>query len=178
MAPPLAARTAVPQYSPSLRVSTITASGLPRRSFTSRQPARIVVVARACPVRSRFGFARFLRHRQPFSRPRIEAAVEHAGVRMAEEFEKPERARRPDAGRVVVDDDRDVVGHTARREQMLDDPEERLQRRRIGVDAADAEEIEMHGARQMVLAVVLGRPQIDEQGRSAIRRARARVAPA
>ena len=35
----------------------------------------------------------------------------------------------------------------------------------IGVDAADAEQIEVNRARQMILAVVLHRPQIDEQRR-------------
>ena len=41
---------------------------------------------------------------------------------------------------------------------MLDDPEERVQRRGIRIDTADAEQIEMNGPRQMVLAEVLGRP--------------------
>ena len=45
---------------------------------------------------------------------------------------------------------------------MLDDPEERPQRCRIGIDAADAEQIEMNGSRQMIVAIAFDRPQIDE----------------
>ena len=48
---------------------------------------------------------------------------------------------------------------------MFDNPEKRRERSRIGVDAADAEEVQMHGTGQMILAVVLDRTQIDEQGR-------------
>ena len=48
---------------------------------------------------------------------------------------------------------------------MLDDPEERSERRRIGIDTADAKQIEMNGARQMVRAIVLCRTQVDQERR-------------
>ena len=55
---------------------------------------------------------------------------------------------------------------------MLDHPEERLERRRIGVGEADAEQIEVHRVRQMTLREQLGGTQI-EQCRPRWRRPRA-----
>src|SRR5687768_8877330 len=53
-------------------------------------------VARAGPV-GRLRLGRQLCDRQAFSTPRVEAAIEQARVRMAEKFEKPERACRSNA---------------------------------------------------------------------------------
>ena len=61
---------------------------------------------------------------------------------------------------------------------MLDDPEEGLQRRRIRIDAADAEQVEMDRPWKMVLAEILGRPEVDEKRLPCGTRARARVLPA
>ena len=46
---------------------------------------------------------------------------------------------------------------------MLDDPEERSQRRRTRVDAADAEEIEVNRPWKMILAEILSRPDVDQE---------------
>jgi hypothetical protein len=48
---------------------------------------------------------------------------------------------------------------------VLNDPEERLQRCRIGIDTADAKQIEVNGAGQMVRAIVLCRTQVDQERR-------------
>jgi hypothetical protein len=84
---------------------------------------------------------------------------------VTEELEEPERASRSDARRIVVDHHGHVVGHAARREQVLDDPEKRVQRSGVGIDAADTEQVEVHGARQVVLAKVFDGPKIDEERR-------------
>ena len=46
---------------------------------------------------------------------------------------------------------------------MFNDPEKGLQWRFIGVDDAQAEEVEMDGAGEMILGEVFGRPQIDQK---------------
>src|SRR5262249_24693156 len=46
---------------------------------------------------------------------------------------------------------------------MLDDPEKRSQRRLIGIDAADAEEIEMDGSGDVPRCEVFGGPEVDGQ---------------
>jgi hypothetical protein len=48
---------------------------------------------------------------------------------------------------------------------VLDDPEERPHRRRIGVDQADAVEIEVHGAGDGAARELLGRPEVDDERR-------------
>ena len=83
---------------------------------------------------------------------------------MAEVLEKPEGAGGTNPGLIVVDDDRRRRLHAASREQVLDHPHERLERRRVGVDQADAEEIEMNGAGDVSGGVGVGRPEIEEQG--------------
>ena len=78
--------------------------------------------------------------------PRVHAPNPPSSSRtdgMAEVLEKPERARRAHAGLLVVDDDRRRRVDAARGEQVLDHPHERLERRRVGVDQADAEQIEV-----------------------------------
>ena len=82
---------------------------------------------------------------------------------MPEIFQKPECPCRTYARLVIVHDNGHVIGNAARRKQMFDDPEKRLQRRVIGVDEADAEEIEMHGAGQVAVGEVFGRPQVDDE---------------
>ena len=64
---------------------------------------------------------------------------------MAEELEEPEGARRPDAGLFVVYDYRPPGLDAARRQQVTNNPEKGVERRGIGVDEADAEEVEMCG---------------------------------
>ena len=83
---------------------------------------------------------------------------------MAEVLEKPERAGGANPRLIVVDDDRRRRLDAAGREQVLDHPHERLERRRVGVDEADAEQIEMNGAVDVSGGVGLGRPEVDEQG--------------
>ena len=86
---------------------------------------------------------------------------------MAEELEKPERARGANAGIALVDHDRAIGRDAARRKQMLDHPEKGLERRRIGVGEADAEQIEVHSMPGVALREQFGRPQIESVGRLA-----------
>ena len=126
------------------------------------------LIARAGPIGGprRLGF---LRHRQTSFHPRLVTAVKNAAVRVTEKLEKPERPRRSDPGGVVVDNDRYIVRHTARREEMLDDPEERVQRRRIRIDAADTEQIEVNSARQMVARRTASAGRKIDQKRSSVK---------
>jgi hypothetical protein len=99
----------------------------------------------------------------PLARPGVEAAVEQPRRGMPEQLEEPERARRPDARAFVVDDDLPAVVDAAGREQVLDDPEEGAHRRRVGVDEAEAVEIEVDGAGQGAAGELLGRPEVDHE---------------
>ena len=81
---------------------------------------------------------------------------------MPEELEKPEGARRADSRLLVVDHYRTRGVDATRGEQVGDDPEERRQRRRVGVDQAQTEEIEMGGARDVTGRERLSRPQIQQ----------------
>jgi hypothetical protein len=93
-----------------------------------------------------------------FRDPLVEPAVEQADVPMPEELEEPEGARRADARAFVVDDHRAIGGDAARGEQVLDDPEERAHRRRLGVHQAEAVEVQVDGARNHAAGELLGRP--------------------
>ncbi len=73
--------------------------------FTSRQVAIVCELARAGPVARRRRRS-ITRNRQSGPAPGAESAVEQPHRRMAEILEEPERARRADAGLLVVDDDR------------------------------------------------------------------------
>jgi hypothetical protein len=95
--------------------------------------------------------------------PRVEAAIEQLRPGVPEELEKPPGARRADAGALVVDDHVAIRIDAAGRELMLDHPEEGPHRGRIGVDQADAVEVEVHGARQGAPRELLRRPQIDDE---------------
>ena len=145
-APPRLARTVVPQYSPSVRVSRITASGVPIAALTSRQVAMRPLLARAGPRRSAAAAPASRVTGRPAARPGAEAAVEQPHARVAEVLEEPERARGAHARLLVVDDDRRRRVDAVDREHVLDHPHERLERRRIGVDQADAPQIEVDGA--------------------------------
>ena len=50
-----------------------------------------------------------------------------------------------------------------RREQVLDYPHEGLERRRIGIDQADAEQIEMKGARNVPRRIGVRRTEIEDR---------------
>ncbi len=95
--------------------------------------------------------------------PGVEAAVEQLRLRVAEQLQEPQRARRADAGALVVDHDLAIGVDAAGGELMLDDPEEGAHRRRIRVDQADAVEVEMHGAGQGAAGELLRRPEIDHE---------------
>ncbi len=95
--------------------------------------------------------------------PRRVTAVEHAHVLVPEILEEPERACRPHARVGLVNDDRSVGRDTTTTQQMLDDPDKRTRRRRVGVDQADPEEVEMHSAREMTCGECFGRTQIQQQ---------------
>ena len=82
---------------------------------------------------------------------------------MTEVLEKPEDARRPNAGVVLVDEDGTLRRHAAQGEQMSDHPHERAQRRLARIDQADAPEIEVHGALEMTSRKLLSRPCIDDK---------------
>ena len=82
---------------------------------------------------------------------------------MTEELEKPERTRGANAGIAVVDHDRTIGRDATRRQEVLDHPEERLERRRIGIGQADAEEIEVHRVSQVPLGKQFRGAQIDER---------------
>ena len=161
IAPPRAARTVVPQYSPSLRVSSRTLRLADRAAHVlpGRDGLRH---ARPLPLADRRR-RRLARNRKPSlsrRRTRRRAAAPTDG----RSIEKPERAGGANARLIVVDNDRRRRLDAASREQVLDHPHERLERRRVGVDQADAEEVEMNGAGDVSGGVGLGRPEIEEQG--------------
>ncbi len=62
-----------------------------------------------------------------------------------------------------IDHDRHVGRDTTTAKQMLDDPDKRTRGRRVGVNQADPEEVEMHGAREMARGERFGRTQIQQQ---------------
>ena len=140
----------------------IAVSGLPSRSRTCCQVASFEGSGVPCHLLGdgRDGLGR---HRQPRGAPRLQPAIEHAHVRVAEVLEKPERARGAHPGVLLVDDDRTIGRHAAERKQVPDHPHERAQRRLARVDQTHAPEIEMDRGRQMPAREVLGRPQIDDQ---------------
>ena len=158
-----APRTVVPQYSPSLRVSSSTL----RRLTESRRGRRcqVAMISRRASLSTRSPRPPAPRARpENPRRPRAEPAVEQPHRRMAEMLEEPERAgganARTDRRRRRSASSPDP----AAREQVLDDPHERLQRRRVGVDQADAEQVEVDCAADVSRGVGIGRPQVDEQG--------------
>src|SRR5678810_586326 len=91
---------------------------------------------------SGFWNAGFVRCRQIGGGPRIESSIQHVDVRMAEEFQEPEKACGTHSGDVVIDDNGAVGIHTVRLDEVFDDPEECLQRLWACIDQADAEDIE------------------------------------
>jgi hypothetical protein len=102
------------------------------------------------------------REREACGRPRARAAVEdtHAGV--IEKLEEPEGPGRTRARRLVVDDDGTIGGDAALGKQVLDDPEERPEGGGVGVDEADAPQIQVHGAWQMTGGVLLGGTEVEQ----------------
>ena len=145
------------------RVEDARVAGWPRR-VVHVLPGRDALRASACPVH-------VVRRRRA---PRATAEDPRASTRrtppsstrtcgMAEVLEKPECPRRAHAGLLVVDHDRRRRADAARRQQVLDDPQERLERRRVGVDEADARR--GRGARRRGCARrrTLGRPEVEEQ---------------
>ncbi len=117
---------------------------------------------RACPraLGRRLCLAR---HGQGRARPGVEAAVEDLHPRMAEVLEEPEGARGPHARLLVVHDDRGVRVDSSEVEEVIDDPHEGLERRRIRVDEREAPEIEMDGAGDVSGREVFGRAEVDRQ---------------
>ena len=81
---------------------------------------------------------------------------------MTKELEEPQAARRPHAGALVVDHDFAVGVDAAGGQQVLDDPEEGPHRRRLGVDQADAVQVEVHRAGDGAAREFFGRPEIDD----------------
>ena len=92
-----------------------------------------------------------------------EAAVQNGRLPVAEILEKPEGARRANAGVGFVDDDRTIGRHAAKREQVANHPHEGAERRVARVDQAHAPEIEVHRAGNMADGKRLGRPDVDHE---------------
>ena len=141
-APPRLARTVVPQYSPSLRASTITASGLEIASRTSRHVASACASRR--PVHSLAGGG-------PASRVTGSPARVHApnppsstrtdGWPKYSRNQNARAARTPDCSSyaTIGVDGVDAVDC----EHVLDHPHERVERRRIGVGQAQTPQIDL-----------------------------------
>ena len=142
----------------------MTTSGRPRRSRTSRQRGQPLGHGMARPVR-RDRRHRLGREREAGRAPRAGAAVEQPQRGMAEVVEEPEHARGPDVGGVAVDEHGAIVGYPAESEHVLDHPEERRERRRIGVDQAEAPQVQVHGAGQVAGGERLGGAHVEDERR-------------
>ena len=135
IAPPRLARTVVPQYSPSLRVSRMTASGLAERVADVAPRRERAVLARAGPLalRRRAGVARDRQAARASRRRSRRRARARAGGRSTRGTRTRARRACPTARR------RPRPASRRRRrgcKQVLDHPHEGVQRRRIGVDQA------------------------------------------
>ena len=104
------------------------------------------------------------RRRQVITRffPGPHAPVQKPGVRMVEDLEQPDAARRPFAGLAVVEDDGRSVGHAAHGEQVLEHRQEGVQGRFGGVVEADAIEVEVGRPLDVAGGVIVGRAHVDE----------------
>ena len=109
---------------------------------------------------------RLLRHRRVVGSPaRVHAPYPPSSMRTSgwpkySRNQNARAARMPDCSSYTTTGT--STRHAPRCEQVLDDPEERLQRRFIGVHGADAEQVEVNGARQMPGRKGLRRPQNPE----------------
>ena len=109
-----------------------------------------------------FGHRRLGRHRRAGGLPRSHATVEHFYMRMTEELQEPNTARRAHAGVVFVEDDIFVFTNAAQLEHMMDHEHEGPERSVGSVDQTQAEEIEVSSAGNMAFGVVFGWPGIDD----------------
>src|SRR5688572_389885 len=105
---------------------------------------------------------RFMSYRQARGSPCVETTVEDTKVLVAEEFEEPEQASRAHSSGVIVNDDFAVRVDALGLNQMLDDPEERIQRLLSRVDKADPKDIEAARARYGAVGVGFRRPEIQD----------------
>ena len=80
---------------------------------------------------------------------------------MSEELEEPERPGRTDARLLVVGHHRAVGRRAPRDQQVSDHPEKSVERRRVGVDEAHPEEIEMRSSGDVTGAKDLRRPEVE-----------------
>ena len=109
------------------------------------------------------------RHWQARLDPRAETAVEHLRVLVPEVFEEPERAGGAHTRLLVVDDHRRLGIDAAQIEEVIDDPHERFQGARVGIDERQTPQVEMHRTGHVAGGVVLSWTQIDHKrpGRAA-----------
>src|SRR3990167_2288853 len=108
------------------------------------------------------GRKRFRGYRVSGFYPGLDAAVQHMNVLMAEVFQKPQPARGPHAGILLVEDNLFVKNDNTHLEVMIENVHEGLEGCRAGIDKAQAEKIEMDRSGDMALGEFFCRPGVNK----------------